>query len=76
MSCKNLPPIPQASEAPKGSTYELNIGPYDRLIINVEHPEMPHIKTRSVISPMGITMDTDQNGVKFKTDFHIEHSHK
>lgn len=91
MSCNNIfGNIPPASLAKPttGNTYEITIGPFDKLIVTVQHPDVKDIKTKSEIKPIGIAIKP-MSEVKpwllgkgqgermvYETDFSIHHRHE
>lgn len=61
---------------PKGNTYEITIGPHDHIVVTVQHSERPKIKTKTLISPIGIhhgpeddPFSQSRGEIVYKTDF-------
>lgn len=63
-------------ELPKGNTYQITIGPYDKIEVTVELPDDKDIKTVTLIKPIGMRLeylsDSPKEGVKCVMDFSTE----
>jgi hypothetical protein len=85
--CNTFGDLPQASMSPPiiGNTYEITIGPFDQLIVTVQHHEDNAIQTKTKIKPIGIAIkplcEVDPFSVKdpekmvYETDFSVRHIH-
>lgn len=90
MSCNNIFGDLGPSHLDKptiGNTYEITIGPFDQLIVTVQHPEK-EIQTKTKIKPIGIAIKHisevkpwslkkgNTKDTVYETDFSIHHIHK